>query len=1139
MRAALLSCVLPTLLAPCLAAQAKPPAQAKPVPAATPDYKDEALVFEHWDTTVRMHPDGTGDRNEHVVLRLQSEGAIRQFGVLAVAYASATAKGSVEHVEVRKPDGTVVTTPESDSIETTPDVTREAPLYSDLKQVQLPVRSLAAGDTLQYDLHTVYTRAEAPNQFWGADRFNLFGVVLSRTFTLQVPSGSYVQVWSPNYKAAVSDDHGTKTYRWTTDQLKPTPKPKEDGEEEPDPVKDLDEDAQGRKLPSIAWTTFHSWAEVGDWYRSLALSRAEPDAAIRERANALTADAKTPVDQVRALYSFVATKTRYVGIDLGIGRFQPHPADDVLSHAYGDCKDKDTLLEALLRAKGFTTAPALIGAGITPVPDVPSPAVFNHVITTVTLPGTGQLWMDSTAEVAPFRLLMPVLRDQEALVIPATSPARLEKTPATPPYPFTADFKADATLSDTGLLKGHMTATYRDDQESLIRALARNVAPAEWDKASQYLVSLTGFTGTTGNTRFPGIADYSTPATLTYDYTRKDYGDWANLRIIPLDPAITIANDTSDTKPPQHDIELGAPRTETVESRIKLPDGWRTDLPSAIHAKSKYATYDKTYHFADGAITSDRTITVLESKVPKADWKQYQAFCKQANLDENPWIQLIRPAAKEAAPKSVPVTRDAAGNSTQQIIITPPPSTAVPAAPEDASLETLQHTVSRQFDAGDLAGARQTLDRIKSKDPSAPYLNYGYGSLAYQNRNFAEAVTFYRKEAELHPEEANAWQSVASSQYQQGNKAEAAQTLQKFFSSHPDNIAVGQQLASIEISTEDYPAALKTLQTMATANPADRRIRLQLANAFLLAHRNDEAAAAAKSVLDGTDDPNMLNDAGYVLAELGQDLPQAEQASRASITKLEEKSRSITPDQVNSAAFHESNLLIASWDTLGWILFREGKLDDARPYLLAAWRNDLHAEVGDHMGQLEEAAGNSATALEFYRLAKAASSEGPSSPAVRTHIDESLARLQKVSALPNKNSAAEADVSTVMANKGLSSGQKKAAVDRLRSNANITGATQQLVALRTYTVPRGKDISGWGTVRLQLTATGVQAAQPSSGEPKLSAEITDLKALHYNELVPPTSTAWLLRSGVLSCPSTGPTCELVLVPNATLATEQH
>ena len=58
----------------------------------------------------------------------------------------------------------------------------------------------------------------------------------------------------------------------------------------------------------------------------------------------------------------------HVGIDLGVGRFQPHAASQVLSNQYGDCKDKDTLLEALLRAKGISVSPALVGAGITPVP---------------------------------------------------------------------------------------------------------------------------------------------------------------------------------------------------------------------------------------------------------------------------------------------------------------------------------------------------------------------------------------------------------------------------------------------------------------------------------------------------------------------------------------------------------------------------------------------------------------------------------------------------------------------------------------------------------------------------------------------------------------------------------------------------
>ena len=56
-------------------------------------------------------------------------------------------------------------TPASDAIEMPAAVTREAPLYSDLKEKHLPVRSLSAGDTLEYEVQISVDMAEAPGQF--------------------------------------------------------------------------------------------------------------------------------------------------------------------------------------------------------------------------------------------------------------------------------------------------------------------------------------------------------------------------------------------------------------------------------------------------------------------------------------------------------------------------------------------------------------------------------------------------------------------------------------------------------------------------------------------------------------------------------------------------------------------------------------------------------------------------------------------------------------------------------------------------------------------------------------------------------------------------------------------------------------
>jgi transglutaminase-like putative cysteine protease len=183
-----------------------------------------------------------------------------------------------------------------------------------LKEKHLPVRSLSVGDTLEYRVRTVIDKAEAPGQFWGANHFTVPGtlIVLAEVFTLEVPKDKYVQVWSPNHKPEILEHDGVRSYRWNVAQLLPAPKASDPNDSAPKSSvpKDPDEDSDGRKLPSIAWTTFHSWAEVGDWYRSLEISRSEPNDALRARANELTKDAKTPEEQVQAIYGFVSSRTR-------------------------------------------------------------------------------------------------------------------------------------------------------------------------------------------------------------------------------------------------------------------------------------------------------------------------------------------------------------------------------------------------------------------------------------------------------------------------------------------------------------------------------------------------------------------------------------------------------------------------------------------------------------------------------------------------------------------------------------------------------------------------------------------------------------------------------------------------------------
>lgn len=195
--------------------------------------------------------------------------------MIQVGFASAYETGNIDYLRVHKADGTTVETPVADAIEMPAPVTTVAPLYSDLKVKQLPVRSLSAGDVIDYQLRTVRTKAEVPDQFWGAEHFlRDAGVVLSQTLALEVPVDTYVQVWDPNHSTTPKRHEGVRTYSWSASQLTPTGSAKGGSAQSAvQKINDPDEDAEGRRLPSVAWTTFHSWAEVGTWYRGLALER--------------------------------------------------------------------------------------------------------------------------------------------------------------------------------------------------------------------------------------------------------------------------------------------------------------------------------------------------------------------------------------------------------------------------------------------------------------------------------------------------------------------------------------------------------------------------------------------------------------------------------------------------------------------------------------------------------------------------------------------------------------------------------------------------------------------------------------------------------------------------------------------------
>ncbi len=1048
------------------------------VPSASPpvSFQDEAVVVEQSDTTFLYNADGTGDKSLHVRVRVQSEAGARQFSVLSFPYASANDTPTLESLVVHHPGHTDTETPPADAIDMPAPVTQQAPLYSDLKILQIPVRGLAAGDTIEYRVNLHRKSSESPNQFWDNLSFLKGVVALAESVTLDVPEGKRVQTWSPAIKPVVSITGGRRVYTWSSSQLQPTSS---------DAKKDQATGSQPANKPDVAWTTFQSWQEVGDWYRALSAPRAAVTDALRAKADELTRDAKSPEEQVQALYAFVSTHIRYVGIDFGIGRFQPHLASEVLANQYGDCKDKDTLLEALLHAKGFASGPALIGAGLDMISDVPSPAFFNHVITTVDLP-TGRLWIDTTPEVAPFRLLIQPLRDKEALVIPPSGAAKLEHTPAQPPFPFTDHFEATAMLKPDGELTGHVNIDFRSDSEIVFRAIARALAPAQWDQGSQYIANLLGFSGTTSNSSLAHADDTAQPFRISYDYTRKPFGDWDNFRIVPLFPINFLP--AVPEKEPSGLIDLGAVRTESASSRIRLPEGYLADLPDAIHVQTPFATFDKTYRLESGELIAEKKLVVLQSNLPAASWEQYKKFAKDISLGEESWVQLTstNPQAKGPHPPKPGENNFEAARLVSEALV-----------------------LERN---SDWDGTLKKLDEAKKLQPEQAFLWSNYGYVAMRQNKADEAKEDFRRELKNHPDEGYVVQLYGGFLFRRGEFDEARSVLQNYFDRDPSDGTVARLLASVELRTS-LEDAIATLRRSAASTPGDHWTQSMLGEVLIQNHQPQEAAGVAKKLLaDYPDDPDVLNSAAYMLAETDTDLPIAEEKSKRSLDLLEGETAKTSINEANLGSSARILTLIASWDTLGYIYLKEKKLDDARDYLEAAWKNRNDPVVGLHYAQVLEALGDRKDALRVDELAHGFRRAATASrPPELDEIEASIARLKAAGVPSTLNISASTSVELI---------------------------SQQERTFKIKITPPAKAYTS-GVFRLQFTATSISGLLQVNGESFPDSAQDAIRKIDFPHLVPAHSQGRIFRDAVLTCSRGETDCFLVLMPLGSLAAEQN
>ena len=179
--------------------------------------------------------------------------------------------------------------------------------------------------------------------------------------------------------------------------------------------------------PSITFSTGKSWRQIAEDYSNI-VDRQIADADVKVLVEKLIAGQKTRDEKAAAILDYLNHEVRYTGIEFGENSIVPHSPAETLKQKYGDCKDKSSLLVAMLRTAGIPAYVALLDAGFGEdlSPSLPGMGIFEHAI--VYVPGPPEVWIDATDEYA--RLGQRPAADQGRLALVARAGTdALVKTP--------------------------------------------------------------------------------------------------------------------------------------------------------------------------------------------------------------------------------------------------------------------------------------------------------------------------------------------------------------------------------------------------------------------------------------------------------------------------------------------------------------------------------------------------------------------------------------------------------------------------------------------------------------------------------------------------------------------------------------
>jgi len=404
-----------------------------------------------------------------------------------------------------------------------------------------------------------------------------------------------------------------------------------------------------------------SWAQIGRWYAQTANGRRELTPAIRDKAREIAAGTANPMETIERLASYVQRNVRYVAIEIGIGGYQPHAAQEVFASGYGDCKDKATLLSAMLREVGIDSYYVLINDNRDYLsPDFPSMLAFNHVILAIRVPDDavvtpmmpilpheklGRLLLfDPTDDSTPLGYLPPSLQASQGLLV-TDAQGELVRTPLAPPLVNRILRVATLGLDTNGVLKGTIEEIRTGPFATALRESLLNLPAKQRQTILQSMLTKMIDGAVLTGARISPLREFTATLTLSYDLTVPAYAQHTG-NLFLFRPCVSGREGSSilEGKPRKLPLVFPYAASESDMVDISLPAEYRIDeVPKDVSYTYPFADYKSATKTSGHELHYSRTYERKDVRIPLEKLSDLKKLYSDIRDDERGYAILRVP----------------------------------------------------------------------------------------------------------------------------------------------------------------------------------------------------------------------------------------------------------------------------------------------------------------------------------------------------------------------------------------------------------------------------------------------------------------------------------------------------------------